>query len=222
VTAARRPAVFVDKDGTLVENVPYNVERSRLRFTRGALPALQLLAREGFALVVVSNQPGLALGRFTLAQFARLQAALCDRLRDEAGIELSGFYVCPHAPGSGDRPACLCRKPAPGLLQQAALAHRFDRAGSWLVGDILDDIEAGRRAGCRTVLLDVGNETEWRSSPLRTPHVRARDLLEAARYIVAVRRQENFQRRGAKGAEGAEESLVSSFSASSVLSAPLR
>jgi D-glycero-D-manno-heptose 1,7-bisphosphate phosphatase len=182
-----RPVVFLDKDGTLVENVPYNVDPAQLRFTPHALSALQMLQAEGYALVVVSNQPGLALGRFTRAEFARLQRALAARLRDEAGVELTDFYACPHRPGAHDRPACLCRKPAPGLLRQAALAHRLDLRDAWMVGDILDDIEAGRRAGCRTVLLDVGHETVWRCSPLRTPHHRCADLLQAARHIVAAR-----------------------------------
>jgi histidinol-phosphate phosphatase family protein len=176
-------AVFVDKDGTLVEDVPYNVDPSLLRFTPRAVPALQLLAREGFAIVIVSNQPGLALGRFTRSEFATLQRALVARIRDEAGVEVAGFYACPHAPGPGHVPACLCRKPAPGLLRQAAIAHRIDLGASWMVGDILDDVEAGRRAGCRSILLDVGNETVWRMSPLRTPHHRCRDLYEAARVI---------------------------------------
>jgi histidinol-phosphate phosphatase family protein len=182
--AARR-AVFVDKDGSLVVDVPYNVDPAQLRFTPNALEGLQCLDRAGYALVVVTNQPGLAAGRFSRAEFARLQKALTDRVRREAGVELAGFYACPHAPGPGQAPACLCRKPAPGLLRQAALAHRFDLKRSWMVGDILDDIEAGHRAGCRTVLLDVGNETVWRWSPLREPDHRAHDLLDAARHIVA-------------------------------------
>ena len=146
-------------------------------------PGLQILSRAGFPLVIVTNQPGLSNGRFTRAEFVLLQKALVDRLRDEAGIELAGFYVCPHGPGNGGTPACLCRKPAPGLLRQAAMANRFDLSRSWMVGDILDEVEAGRRAGCRTVLLDVGNETEWRLSPLRTPHYRRPTLIEAARAI---------------------------------------
>jgi len=71
------------------------------------------------------------------------------------------------------------------MLRQAARAHRLDLRRSWMIGDILDDVEAGRRAGCRSVLLDVGNETVWRRSPLREPDHRAPDLLDAARHIVA-------------------------------------
>jgi histidinol-phosphate phosphatase family protein len=178
-------AVFLDKDGTLVENVPYNVDPALLRFTRGAIGALQLLADAGYRLFVVSNQPGIALGRFDTAALARLREALDDRLRSH-GVQLAGFYTCPHAPATDDAmPGCDCRKPAPGLLRRAAEEHDIDLSRSWMVGDILDDIEAGRRAGCRTVLLDVGNETVWRSGPLREPHCRATDLLAAARLMLA-------------------------------------
>jgi len=182
---APRPAVFLDKDGTLVEDVPYNVDPARLVFTAGALPALALLAEVGYALVVVTNQPGLASGRFSRSDFALLERALMRRVRDEAGVDIAAVYACPHAPAVGRSPACLCRKPAPGLLRQAARAHSIDLARSWMVGDILHDVEAGRRAGCRSVLLDVGHETIWRMSPLRTPHHRAPDLLAAARLMLA-------------------------------------
>lgn len=182
---ARHPAVFLDKDGTLVENVPYNVDPALLRFTRGAIDGLRLLAAAGYRLFVVSNQPGIALGRFDAAALARLRDALDDRLRDH-GVPLSGFYACPHAPVAEGAPrGCDCRKPAPGLLRQAAADHGLDLARSWMIGDILDDIEAGRRAGCRTILLDVGNETVWRPGLLREPHLRAGDLLEAARRLLA-------------------------------------
>ncbi|HEU4459118.1 MAG TPA: HAD-IIIA family hydrolase [Methylibium sp.] len=194
---ALRPAVFLDKDGTLVENVPYNVDPSQLRFTRGALPALRALADAGFALVVVTNQPGLALGRFRRAEFQVLEDALRTRIREEGGVTLTDFMVCPHAPATPTN-SCLCRKPAPGMLRQAAVAHRLDLAASWMVGDILDDVEAGRRAGARSLLLDVGNETVWRMSPLRTPERRCADLLEAASHIL--------RHRGSADDGGAEAS----------------
>jgi len=181
--SALRRAVFLDKDGTLVENVPYNVDPAQLRFTVGALGGVRALAAAGFALVVVTNQPGLALGRFSRGAFLALEDALRQRLRDEAGVELTAVMVCPHAPAPPDK-SCLCRKPAPGLLRQAAVAHGLDLRASWMVGDILDDVEAGHRAGARSLLLDVGNETEWRLSPLRTPHRRCADLAEAATLIL--------------------------------------
>ena len=178
-------AVFVDKDGTLVENVPYNVDPARLSFTRSALVGLRALADAGYAVIVVTNQPGLAMGRFTRREFAALESALCRRVREESGVEIAAIYCCPHAPTPGGRIGCLCRKPAPGLLRQAARAHRLDLAQSWMVGDILDDVEAGHRAGCRAVLLDVGNETEWKLSPIRSPEARCADLAEAARFILS-------------------------------------
>ena len=179
------PAVFLDKDGTVIENVPYNVDPARLRFTPYALEGLQLLADAGYRLVMITNQPGVGLGLFDEAALTRLQEALTERLAAH-GIPLDGFHACTHAPGlDPSRPVCTCRKPAPGLLHQAAEAHGIDLARSWMIGDILDDIEAGRRAGCRTVMLDVGNETVWRTSELRVPHHTASDLLGAARHIVS-------------------------------------
>jgi len=200
---ATRAAVFLDKDGTLVENVPFNADPARLAFTPSALPAVALLAAAGYALVVVTNQPGIASGRIGRAEFARLECALAHRVRTEAGVALAGIFACPHVPGATGEPACPCRKPAPGLIERAARSLGIDLARSWMVGDILDDIEAGARAGCRTVLLDVGNETVWRTSPLRTPRHRVRDLYEAAQRILA----EDFpsvrpSRGGASGSSG--------------------
>lgn len=182
---APRRAVFIAKDGTLVENVPYNIDPALLRFRPAAREALAALARAGFALLLATNQSGLARGFFTRRQFARLQGVLEQRLHDEAGITLLDVLVCPHAPGEGGAPACLCRKPAPGLLMRAARMHRLDLAASWMVGNTLDDVEAGRRAGCRTVLLDSGGETVWRRSPMRTPHARLQDWDEVAHLVLA-------------------------------------
>jgi histidinol-phosphate phosphatase family protein len=178
-----RAAVFVDKDGTLVENVPYNADPARVRFTPHAGAGLRRLADAGLSLFIATNQPALSTGHIDPAQFARLQRAIEERLLDEAGVRLAGWLVCPHA--ATLTPPCGCRKPAPGLLQRAAREHGIDLARSWMVGDILDDVEAGQRAGCRTVLLDVGSETVWRTSPLRTPHHRVANWLEAARAIIA-------------------------------------
>jgi len=181
--APEQRAVFIDKDGTLVDDVPYNVDPALVRFTPHAIEALHLLASRGYALIVVTNQPGIALHLFDRAALSRLEQALTRMLAAE-GVQLQGFYACPHSAPAGRVANCLCRKPAPGLLHQAARAHRLNLQESWMVGDILDDVEAGRRAGCRSVLLDVGHETEWRLSPLRTPHHRAADLLAAALHIV--------------------------------------
>ena len=182
-----RAAVFIDQVGTLVENVPYNADPTLLRFKPSACEAMAALAAAGLALVLVSNQSGIGRGYFTRGQFSSLQAVLEQRLRDEAGVELTDFVICPHVPAADGQPACLCRKPAPGMLVRAARAHRIDLSSSWMVGDTLDDIEAGRRAGCRTVLLDDGRETVWRRSPLRIPHGRCMDWTGVSRLILADR-----------------------------------
>ena len=173
-------AVFLDKDGTLIEDVPYNVDPSRLRLTRGAAAGLRALQAAGFRLVVVTNQSGVARGFFPEARLDELHRGL-DHLLASEGVLLDGFFYCPHADWDG----CACRKPAAGLLRTAARDLDIDLTHSWLVGDILDDVEAGRRAGCRTVLLANGGETEWRRGRLRRPHAMAPDLESAARLIVA-------------------------------------
>lgn len=182
VSPSLAPAIFLDKDGTLVEDVPFNVDPARVRLAPGVAALAQLHAR-GYRLFVVSNQPGVALGRFMESQ---LHAAFYDletRLR-ALGVPIEDFYYCPHAPAADATPACFCRKPNPGLLFRAAQEHDIALPQSWFIGDILDDIEAGRHAGCRTILIDNGNETEWRLSPARTPHFRARTLAEASEIIL--------------------------------------
>lgn len=168
-------AVFVDKDGTLIQDVPYNVDPARVVLAQGAIEAVRTLAQQGFRVFVVSNQPGIAFNRFDEgglgAVFQKLRALI---------PELEAFYYCPHAPEVG----CACRKPEPGLLERAAREHGVALEQSWMVGDILDDVEAGRRAGCRTVLLDNGNETEWKRGEMRQPDGVARDLAEAAALIL--------------------------------------
>jgi histidinol-phosphate phosphatase family protein len=180
-------AVFLDKDGTLVEDVPYNVDPARIRLAPGAREGLLALSAAGYRLVVVSNQSGVARGYFPETALGGVGERLRELLA-ECGVPLAGFHWCPHHPaGSVAAYAveCACRKPLPGLIVRAADDLGLDRRRSWMVGDILDDVEAGRRAGCRTVLLDNGHETEWLRSPERTPHLIAADLADAARLILA-------------------------------------
>ena len=171
-------AVFLDKDGTLVENVPYNVDPARIALAPGARQAVRHFAARGYRILVVSNQPGVALEKFREVELARVEKRLRELLP-----RLDGFYYCPHAPGAG----CACRKPAPGLLQRAAREHGVELAASWMIGDILDDVEAGRRAGCRTILIDNGNETEWQLTPERVPERIAHDLVDAAALVLEER-----------------------------------
>jgi D-glycero-D-manno-heptose 1,7-bisphosphate phosphatase len=184
--AGRGPAVFLDKDGTLIEDVPYNVDPARIRLTPGAGPALRKLHEAGYKLVVVSNQSGVARGLFPEQALQAVEECLTALLA-ESGVRLEGFYYCPHHPEGVVREyavACSCRKPAPGLIVRAASEHQIDTERSWLIGDILNDVEAGHRAGCRTVLLDNGNETEWELSRERLPDCIVDNLAAAAERIV--------------------------------------
>lgn len=181
-------AVFLDKDGTLVEDLPYNVDPALIRPVAGAADALRILAASGFELFVVTNQSGVARGFFTEDALQAVEQWL-ERFYSVAGVELAGFYYCPHHPQgvvSEYAVDCSCRKPLPGMLYQAAQEHDIDLAASWMVGDILNDVEAGNRAGCRTVLVQNNHETEWDLTPWRRPDYIARDLLSAAQLIAGV------------------------------------
>lgn len=178
-------AVFLDKDGTLVQDVPHNVDPSRIRLMPGAVEGLRLLQGAGYRLVAVSNQSGLARGYFQEDELFEAWKALQAILR-RAGLELEAFYHCPHLPVQELRryeEACTCRKPEPGLLFRAADELGLDLERCWLIGDILDDVEAGLRAGCRTVLLCPGGRVQEKITPERTPDWVAVDLAEAARMI---------------------------------------
>jgi histidinol-phosphate phosphatase family protein len=175
-----RRAVFIDKDGTLIENVPYNVDPGKVELMPGAAPALRDLQQAGYATFVVSNQPGIELGLFDVSQLSIVEKRIRELL-EEQEVDLHGFYFCPH----GSEQRCGCRKPAAGLIMRAAEEHAIALDRSWMIGDILDDIEAGRRAGCRAVLLDHGNETEWRVSAHRVPHAITPNFAAAANFILS-------------------------------------
>ena len=184
-----RPAIFLDKDGTVLENVPYNVDPAHMHLAPRVEAALRRLGRLDLPLIVITNQPGIAFGLFGPQALDAVEQRLAV-LFARCGARLDGFYACPHHPRgkvTAYTCACLCRKPMPGLLRRAAVEHGIDLESSWFVGDILDDVEAGHRAHCRTILVDNGNETEWQRHPhdakLRTPDHVVPDLDVAARII---------------------------------------
>jgi histidinol-phosphate phosphatase family protein len=183
-----KPAVFLDKDGTLIEDVPYNIDPQKIRLSPGAEQGLSALHEAGYPIVVVSNQSGVARGLFPESALEEVENTL-RRLLAAIDVPLAGFFYCPHHPDGrvGEHAvACKCRKPAPGMLVQAAAELGIDLDRSWMIGDILDDVEAGRKAGCRTILLDNGHETQWHPGRYRLPHYVVSNLAEAARLIVAV------------------------------------
>lgn len=181
----KQKAIFLDKDGTLVNDVPYNVDPNLVMLSRNAGRGLRLFKQMGYLLLLVSNQPGVALGYFHESRLHRVWRRL-DELAMAEDVELDGYYYCPHLIAgtvSEYSHACDCRKPLPGMLLRAAGEHDINLSASWMVGDILHDMEAGRRADCKTILIDNGNETEWNLSPLRMPDLIACDLYDAALQV---------------------------------------
>lgn len=186
-------ALFLDRDGTLVYPAHYPSRPEELQLYDSLGPALHALKQMGFLVVIVTNQSGLARGYFTEADLECMHTYLRAELR-RMDVRVDGIYYCPHHP-EGIIPdlaiPCACRKPRPGLLLQAAAELNIDLASSWLVGDILDDVEAGNRAGCRTVLVDLGTE-QAPDRPLRRPAFVARSTLHALRMIQACETKQPF------------------------------
>jgi D-glycero-D-manno-heptose 1,7-bisphosphate phosphatase len=178
-------AVFIDKDGTLIKDIPYNVDPELIILEETAAEALKRLQANGFLLIVISNQSGVAHGLFEHRALKPVEEKL-QSLLSAHQVKLDDFYFCPHHPEGKVKEYsidCSCRKPMPGMLYQAAIDHDIDLPSSWMIGDILHDVEAGARAGCRTILIDNGNETEWVSGEYRSPSAKATSLKEAAEII---------------------------------------
>jgi D-glycero-D-manno-heptose 1,7-bisphosphate phosphatase len=181
------PAIFLDKDGTLIPDIPYNVDPTKITLSPGADLALRSLHESGYKLIIISNQSGVARGYFSASALRDVEQRIRELLA-EFDVPLTGFYYCPHHPTGAIADyaiVCQCRKPEPGLILKAAQEHNIDCQRSWMIGDILNDVEAGRKAGCQTMLIDNGNETEWILTAERTPHHRIKDLTEAAQIITS-------------------------------------
>jgi D-glycero-D-manno-heptose 1,7-bisphosphate phosphatase len=155
VTTPPRRAVFLDRDGVVVEDVGYLRSPDQLRLLPGAAEAIRRLREAGYLAIVVTNQSGVARGYFGEEDVRRAHAALEEMLR-AAGTKLDAIYYCPHHPTEGEPPyrvACSCRKPEPGMLLQAAADLGIDLKASALIGDKPSDVEAAHRAGCRAALV---------------------------------------------------------------------
>jgi D-glycero-D-manno-heptose 1,7-bisphosphate phosphatase len=188
--------VFVDRDGVINELVPDSVSGrpesplrpSDLRLVPGASAALRRLANAGWRLVGVSNQPGAAKGLVSLQELQAVQARVLELLAAEA-VRFDAFKLCLHHP-EGVVPElkgeCECRKPAPGMLLEAARELDLDPAGSWMVGDTDGDMAAGRAAGCHTVLVEYPGSAHKRDGSPH-PDTIVRNLAAAAAFILAGR-----------------------------------
>ncbi|MBI2899187.1 MAG: HAD family hydrolase [Planctomycetes bacterium] len=181
-------ALFLDRDGTIVEETGYVTSPEMLRLLPGAAGAIARFNAAGVRVFVVSNQAGIARGLMSERDLETVHLRLVALLGAE-GARLDGIYYCPHHPESERAEyavACGCRKPAPGLLEQAAREHGADLADSVMIGDNLRDLQAGRAAGTKTVLVRTGLGTEVLAG--RTSHPDAdwvaADLAEAAEMLL--------------------------------------
>jgi len=186
-TSGRYRAVFLDRDGTICEEVGYSVEGMRL--IPRAAEAVRLLNQNGFKVVVVTNQSGVARGFFPESLLEELHGEM-NRQLEEEGASLDAVYYCPHHPTEGFPPyiqKCSCRKPAIGLLLKAAADLDLDLPSSYMIGDHISDVQCGQRMGARAILLLTGHGPEAAAkieSCPQPPSYIAADLYEAIQWIL--------------------------------------
>ena len=151
------PAIFLDRDGVLIENRPdYVRDWSQVRVLPQAIQALALPEIKKYKIVIITNQSVVGRGLISLITADEINQRLIKLIRDRGG-RIDGVYMCPHKPEDG----CSCRKPLPGLLLQAAKDLSLDFQRSWMIGDAWSDVQAGKAAGMRgTILLKTGRGTE--------------------------------------------------------------
>lgn len=179
----KRPAIFLDRDGTI------NVEKNYLHLAKawewipGAIEALVQLKSAGYLLVIISNQAGIARGYYPESDLLDLHAWVSQQLL-AVHAEIDAFYFCPHHPdfSKGD---CDCRKPSPGLILRAAREWNIDIARSWMIGDKLSDVQAGFAAGCQNILVRTGYGAEVSRNQLPEGTHIAKDLMEVSQYILS-------------------------------------
>jgi D-glycero-D-manno-heptose 1,7-bisphosphate phosphatase len=176
-------AVFLDRDGTINEEMGYINHPSRFHLLPGSVEAIADLNRAGLKVVLATNQSGVARGYFPSSLMEEIHQQLENLLR-QGGAHLDGIYVCQHSPDAG----CSCRKPRPGLLRQAAQELDVDLSRSYVVGDRYIDLELAANAGARGILVLTGygrGELEYYQGPKRVePIYIAQDLRDAAGWIL--------------------------------------
>jgi len=186
--------VFLDRDGTLIEDVGYPSRPEEIRILGGVARALSRLTAAGYQLIVVTNQSAIARGRLTEDDLHRFHQALDDQL-DLLGARVDAYYACPHLPDPAQaaRPElaveCDCRKPKPGLILRAAKDMDLDLDQAWLVGDKWRDIAAGQAAGVQTIKLTAGETYATRRPPDLSPPTAEAATLDAAADLILQRRE---------------------------------
>jgi len=157
-----QPAIFLDRDGVLIEDVHLLTSCEQVRIFEYVPSALKHLKDAGYLLVVVTNQTVIARGLASECDVQDVHDFIQKKLIEDSGCGVDGYYFCPHHPNATDeryRQVCECRKPHPGMILQAARELHIDIGKSWLVGDRVSDILAGQSAGCKNILVETGMHT---------------------------------------------------------------
>lgn len=173
----KNKAVFLDRDGTIARDVHYCRRVEDFELLPTVLEAIKLLNANGFKVVVITNQSGIARGYFTDETLAQIHRKMEGEL-SEQGAHVDAIYYCPHHPDDG----CECRKPKTALFHQAAKEVGINLGLSYVVGDMQMDIDAGKALGCKTILVTTG--PQGASSIIDPPDYAAESLLEAAKWIL--------------------------------------
>jgi len=187
-----RPAVFLDRDGVLIEEVGLLTDAAQVRLTAGAPAAVAVLQRRGYAIAVVTNQTVVARGMCTEDDVRAVHKRVDELLVEGGAQPVEAWFACFHHPQATVeryRVECTCRKPLPGLLLNAAAALQLNLGRSFMVGDRLSDIVAGKRAGCTTILVESGAHGEpaiesANHDPSVRPDAVCADLAAAAQWIL--------------------------------------
>ncbi len=174
-----RPAVFVDRDNTIIVDVGFGKNPGMVKLLPRAAEGLRRLADAGFAIVIVTNQSGLGRGYFKQWELDEVHARLREELRAQ-GADFHALYYCPHRPDEG----CQCRKPRPGLILRAASEMDLDLASSFTVGNSDSDLLAGKAAGTRTILISKNSGGPIAGSMEQADFI-APDLAKAAHVILS-------------------------------------
>lgn len=189
----QQKAVFLDRDGVLIEDVNLLTQRNQVRICKGTPEALEVLSASGYQLFVVSNQTVVARGLASEQDVEEINSFIGKMLLEKSGCRIEHFYYCPHHPEATlpeYRVECECRKPRSGMLLQAAKEYHLDLTASFMIGDRISDIVAGRNAGCRTILVESGMHqakpivSDAMDLSAKPDYVYA-DLYEASRVILS-------------------------------------
>jgi len=183
-------AVFIDRDGTVSEEVGYINHLSRFRLLPNTAAAIKLLNDAGVMAILATNQAGAARGYFEESMIVRVHEKLALELA-ASGARLDAIYYCPHHPSVGKPPYrqdCDCRKPKPGMINRARAEHDIDLAVSYMIGDKISDVEFGKKLGLKSVMVltgyGIGEYEHQRQDWKTTPDFIAPDLLAAVRWIL--------------------------------------